>query len=143
MERLRDFYMSAVLDECSNFAGEFDNLRNNFESNHPQLFDEEQFNYGAYLALLDTKDAIVGTIGIEPSQEDRAICMVNVFAVDKDCRNCGFGKILLDIAIDLSRQLRFKTITMQAYNNHSKGVSVMRVARHLALAHNFTLKDDP
>ena len=92
--------------------------------------------------MLDTKDAIVGTIGIEPNQEDRTVCTINVFAVEKDSRNCGFGRILLDFAIDLSRQLRFTTITMEAYNNHSRGVSVMRVARSLAIAYNFTLKDD-
>ena len=70
------------------------------------------FNYGAYVALVDTKDAIVGSIGIEPNQEDKTVCIVNVFAVEKDCRNCGFGKILLDFAVELARQLRFRSITI-------------------------------
>ena len=35
MESLRDFYLEAVLDECSNFSGERDNLRNKFEESNP------------------------------------------------------------------------------------------------------------
>ena len=110
MESLREFYGQIILEECSNFPGESDNLRNNMETTYPQLYNEEQFNYGAYIALIDTKESIVGTIGIEPNQVDKTVCTLNVLAVEKDSRNCGFGRILLEFAIELSKQLRFKTI---------------------------------
>ena len=111
------------------------------EKDNPQLFDQEMFNFGAYIILQDNKNQIVGSIGIEPNQEEKTIATINAFAVDKDCRGLGLGRFLLDFAIDLCKSLRFRTVVIQTYNKHSRGVRIMDAVRSLCHQNNFSLKE--
>lgn len=66
---------------------------------------------GCFDVLINEEHQIIGTVGLFPMDND--MCELRKMYLHPSCRGRGFGKKLLEHAIDKARELGFKSIILE------------------------------
>lgn len=94
---------------------EFDNFWNY------NVFKQELENENSIYIVAKIKDKIVGFGGIWKSVDD--VHITNI-VVKKDCRHLGIGAKILDKLINIAKELKFSSITLEVNENNEIAIKL-------------------